>query len=160
MATIKPAIGTPPAVKPTGRMTSVRAAELIRQMERSPGRLSPEIEEAARNLGRVLELQNAQMAMHLEKLHEQLPPSPPPPVAPPTQSGENDWMEHRIKALELFALDARERLVRLETKIDATATKEDLHREVGAQTWRIVGAMLTIGAAMSAAVFFIARNAT
>lgn len=67
-------------------------------------------------------------------------------------------MEVRIKALETFALDARDRLVRLETKIDMAATREDLHKEIGSQTWRIVGAMLTIGAAMSAAVFFIARN--
>jgi hypothetical protein len=78
--------------------------------------------------------------------------------APPPEKVDNEGMEVRIKALETFALDARDRLVRLETKIDMAATREDLHKEIGAQTWRIVGAMLTIGAAMSAAVFFIARN--
>lgn len=156
----KAASSMPPAVKPAGHKTSGIAAEVLRQLERTPGRMAPEVEEAARNLGKALEQQNAQMAQQLEMLRERLPPSPPPPVAPPSQSGDNDDMEHRIKALELFALDARERLVRLETKIDATATREDLHKEVGAQTWRIVGAMLTIGAAMSAAVFFIARNVT
>lgn len=84
----------------------------------------------------------------------------PPPIAPLPSSGDNDDMEPRVKALELFALEARDRLVRLETKIDAVATREDMHKEIGSQTWRIVGAMLTIGAAMSAAVFFIARNVT
>jgi hypothetical protein len=33
-----------------------------------------------------------------------------------------------------------------------------MHREFTAQTWRIVGAMLTFGGLLSAAVFFIARN--
>ena len=33
-----------------------------------------------------------------------------------------------------------------------------MHKEFTAQTWRIIGAMLTFGALLSAAVFFIARN--
>jgi len=36
--------------------------------------------------------------------------------------------------------------------------RADMHKEFTAQTWRIVGAMLTFGTLLSAAVFFIARN--
>lgn len=62
-----------------------------------------------------------------------------------------------------------ERVVKIESVIPTLATKEDLvreigglrtelHKEIGAQTWRIIGATLTFGAMLTAAVFFIARN--
>lgn len=63
-------------------------------------------------------------------------------------------MEDRVKALEEFARDARDRLVRIETRLDTFATKEDLHRELLATTWRIIGATV----ALCAAVFWMARN--
>ena len=61
------------------------------------------------------------------------------------------------------------RVAKLEAVVPTLATREDLHtklaelrvemhREFTAQTWRIVGAMLTAGALLTAAVFFIARN--
>jgi archaellum component FlaC len=90
----------PPAVKPTGHKTSVGAAELLRRLERAPEGLSPEVEEAARNLGKVLEEQSAQLAENLEKLRQRLPPSPPPPIAPGSQAGDNNGMEARIAKLE------------------------------------------------------------
>ncbi len=49
-----------------------------------------------------------------------------PPIAPPGASGDNDGMQERIKALESFAQEARERLARIETKLDAKAEKSDL----------------------------------
>jgi len=72
--------------------------------------------------------------------------------------GNNGSMEARIESLEAFALSARERLTRIETKLDAAATREDLHRELGAQTWRIIGAVITLGTLLSGVVYFIARN--
>lgn len=61
------------------------------------------------------------------------------------------------------------RLAKIETIIPTLATKEDLaraeggirsdmHKEFNAQTWRIIGAMLTFGTALTAATYFIARN--
>lgn len=74
----------------------------------------------------------------------------------------DDGMEARVAKLEDFAVETRDRLTRIEARLDTFpllfATKEDLHKEIGAQTWRIVGAMLTFGALLSAAVFFIAKN--
>ncbi|MDN8617828.1 hypothetical protein [Variovorax ginsengisoli] len=67
-------------------------------------------------------------------------------------------MEARVAKLEDFALDTRERLARIETRLDGFATREDLHKEIGAQTWRIIGAMVTLGTLLSGIVFFIARN--
>jgi hypothetical protein len=64
-----------------------------------------------------------------------------------------------------FAVETRERLTRLETKVDnltdtvatRVATKDGVHADIGAaintQTWRIIGAL----AALVAAVYFIAR---
>jgi len=77
-------------------------------------------------------------------------------------------MEPRVKALEKFADDARSelrtidvRLAKIETRLDNFATKEDvkslsaeLHRELHATTWKIIGAMGLI----CAAVFWMARN--
>lgn len=51
---------------------------------------------------------------------------PRPPVAPPAISGDNEGMEDRVKNLENFALETRDRLTRIETKMDALATKDAL----------------------------------
>lgn len=71
-------------------------------------------------------------------------------------------MEARVTKLEAAAQDTRDRLVRIEARMEnfesTFATKADLHRELGAQTWRIIGAMLTFGTLLTAATFFIARN--
>ena len=83
------------------------------------------------------------------------------PPKQPASGGEPPYdggMEARIARLEDFAADTRDRLARIETRMDTFATKEDLHKEIGAQTWRIVGALLTFGTLLSAAVFFIAKN--
>jgi hypothetical protein len=70
-------------------------------------------------------------------------------------------MEARLKNLEDFAVDARNRLTRIETRLDSMATRENLcelgiafHKELMALTWRIVAA----GTALVSAVYFIARN--
>lgn len=75
---------------------------------------------------------------------------------------DNGHMEARITKLEsivptlatkLDLADLRTELVRVEGSIRA-----DMHKEFTAQTWRIIGAMLSFGTLLSAAVFFIARN--
>jgi hypothetical protein len=62
-------------------------------------------------------------------------------------------MEARIIALEEFAVDARDRLARIETRLDTFATKEDLHRELHAMTWRLFGG----ATALVGVVYWIAR---
>ena len=63
-------------------------------------------------------------------------------------------MEARIIALEEFAVDARDRLARIETRLDTFATKADLHRELHRMTWRLFGG----ASALVGIVYWIARN--
>ena len=63
-------------------------------------------------------------------------------------------METRILALEEFAVDARDRLARIETRLDTFATKADLHRELHGMTWRLFGG----ASALVGIVYWIARN--
>ena len=51
------------------------------------------------------------------------------------------------------------RLAKIEALIPTLATKEDLHREIHAQTWRLVSFVTLIGGALTAAVYFIATHA-
>lgn len=47
--------------------------------------------------------------------------------------------------------ELRDSLVRIETRLDGLADKEDLHRAMKAQSWRIIGAMLAVvGMALAA----------
>ena len=62
-------------------------------------------------------------------------------------------MEERIIALEEFAVDALDRLARIETRLDTFATKEDLHRELHGMTWRLFGG----ATALVGVVYWIAR---
>lgn len=77
-------------------------------------------------------------------------------------SGDDGGMEQRLAKLEaivptlatkLDLAEVRQELIRAEGSI-----RTDMHKEFTAQTWRIIGAMLTFGGLLSAAVFFIARN--
>lgn len=81
-------------------------------------------------------------------------------------------MEERVKNLEKFADEARvelraidTRLTKIETRIDALATKDDMkavlvefHKEMGAQTWRLVTFVCGFGTALVAATYFIAAQ--
>jgi hypothetical protein len=66
-------------------------------------------------------------------------------------------MEARIIALEEFAVDARDRLARIETRLDTFATKEDLHRELHSMTWKLLSGALTGATALVGVVYWIAR---
>ena len=63
-------------------------------------------------------------------------------------------MEARMIALEEFAVDARDRLARIETRLVTFATKADLHRELHGMTWRLFGG----ASALVGIVYWIARN--
>lgn len=58
--------------------------------------------------------------------------------------GGDPPMDGRIDRLEADVRDVRERLVRIEAQLEGCASKADMHREFSAQTWKIVGAMITI----------------
>lgn len=66
------------------------------------------------------------------------PPPDPPGIAGFGGSDHNGGMEARIGKLEDFAHEARERLSRVETKID------HIGKEVSQFKWWLIGAILTI----------------
>lgn len=70
----------------------------------------------------------------------------------------DDTMEARIAALEAANLDNRERLARIETRLESVATREDLHREINAQTWKLVTFVCSFGTALVAATYFLAKH--
>lgn len=74
----------------------------------------------------------------------------------------NGGMEARVAKLEDFAAETRDRLARIETKLDhfqtTFATKEDLYKALNAQTWKIVSAIFVAGSALTAIVYFLALN--
>jgi len=86
------------------------------------------------------------------------PPPPRPPIDTRHGSGDDGAMEARISALEGANIDTRDRLARIETRLDSVATREDLHKEITAQTWRLVTFVCSFGTALVAATFFIAKH--
>jgi len=67
-------------------------------------------------------------------------------------------MEARICALEKFAMETRDRLARIETRLETFVTKEDLHKELYLMTWRILSGGAVIGTTLVTIVYWIARN--
>ena len=82
-------------------------------------------------------------------------------------------LSQRVTKLESLAEKASVQLTTLEkdlaviksnyvTKDDLSrvegSIRADMHKEFTAQTWRIIGAMLTFGSLLTAATYFIARN--
>lgn len=98
-----------------------------------------------------------------EKLIERIRRIPPPPQGPSVDgnagSGDDGGMEARISALEAANLETRDRLIKIETRMDSLASKEDLHKELSAQTWRLVTFVCSFGTALVAATYFIAKHA-
>lgn len=117
------------------------------------------------------ELSNSQVAdlyrsMQLESItvHEHTIPipssggkPPPPPVDIPRGDRDDSPMEKRIEALEAANLETRDRLARIETKLDTFATKADLHEVISGQTWKIVMWMTSVGIVLAGATFTIAK---
>lgn len=81
----------------------------------------------------------------------------------------NGDMEARVSKLETIAETTRDRLTGVETRLTVIertmATKEDLqllkvdlHKEINAQTWKLVTFVCGFGSALVAAVYFIAKH--
>ncbi|QHI96573.1 hypothetical protein GT347_00305 [Xylophilus rhododendri] len=73
-------------------------------------------------------------------------------------------MEPRIKKLEDLAEKTGERLATIEKDLSivkaTSATKEDLHREINTQTWKLVSFVCSFGTALVAATYYIAHRAS
>ena len=67
-------------------------------------------------------------------------------------------MEARIIALEDFAVETRDRLARIETRLDTFVTKADLHQELHAMTWKLLSGAISGASALVGIVYWIARN--
>jgi tetrahydromethanopterin S-methyltransferase subunit B len=66
-------------------------------------------------------------------------------------------MEQRVDKLEIFADDTKQRLARIETRLDETATKADLYAlETRLVKW-FVGTAIALSAGVSTIVFAIAK---
>jgi len=75
---------------------------------------------------------------------------------------DNSDMQSRVAKLESIAEQTGARLAALERDIAVIksnyATREDLHKAISDQTWKIIGTTVTFGTLLSGIVFFIARN--
>jgi hypothetical protein len=72
--------------------------------------------------------------------------------------GYDDGMENRVGKLEEFVNDARDRLTRIETRLDQTATSAEMHKAMTDQTWRLVSFVCGFGTALVAATYFMATQ--
>jgi transcriptional regulator with XRE-family HTH domain len=70
---------------------------------------------------------------------------------PPDAPRDDGATESRLRALE----DA---VLKINTLLPTLATKDDLHREINAQTWRFVTWTTGIGGLLVTATYFIARH--
>lgn len=83
---------------------------------------------------------------------------PRPPIDNTGGGGDDGRMDARIVALEAANLETRDRLARIETRLTSVATREDLHKEINAQTWRLVTFVCSFGTALVAATYFVATQ--
>ena len=67
-------------------------------------------------------------------------------------------MEARVVALEEFAIETRDRLARIETRLGTFVTKADLHQELYSMTWKLLGGAMSGATALVGIVYWIARN--
>lgn len=72
----------------------------------------------------------------------------------------DDGMEARVVKLEDFAVETRERLTRIETKLDATATKADLVEAINGQIKWMVATAVVLAVAAITIMTFVLNNAT
>lgn len=73
--------------------------------------------------------------------------------------GYDNLMEARLTKLEDFAADAKERLSKIETRLDQTATKADLHEQTSTMVKWIVGTVSGLGVAGITVMTFVLNNA-
>lgn len=82
-----------------------------------------------------------------------------PPVDPPTSAEDNEPMEARVLKLEEFAQDTRDRLTRIETRLEQTVTKGDLSESMHNMVKWIVGTAAGLGVASITVMTFVLNNA-
>ncbi|MGC4396023.1 hypothetical protein [Hydrogenophaga sp. T2] len=73
---------------------------------------------------------------------------------------DNGGMEARVVKLEEFAQDTRDRLTRIETRLDQTATKADLSEAMNGLVKWVVGTAVGLGVAGITVMTFVLNNAT
>jgi hypothetical protein len=71
----------------------------------------------------------------------------------------DDGMGSRVTKLEDFVIDARDRLTRIETRLDQTATKSDLHESSNSHIKWIVGTAAGLGVALITVMSVVLNNA-
>lgn len=99
-------------------------------------------------------------------VHKFNSPKKTTPIDPPSGGGDNSDMETRVAKLEDFAIDTRDRLTRIESRLELEmATKTGLHflevalhKEFNSQTWKFITWMTGICTALIAATYFIAKH--
>lgn len=72
---------------------------------------------------------------------------------------DNGQMETRVTRLEEFAQETRDRLTRIETKLDTFATKADLQEMSGSMIKWMVGTAVGLGVAAITVMTFVLNNA-
>lgn len=68
-------------------------------------------------------------------------------------------MENRVAKLEEFVVDARERLTKIETRLDHTATKSDVQESANKIIIWVAGTAVTLGVAAIVVMTFVLNNA-
>ena len=69
-------------------------------------------------------------------------------------------MEDRIVKLEEFAAETRERLSRIETRLEQTATKADLQEAIASMIKWVAAIAVMLGATAITVMTFVLNNAT
>lgn len=87
------------------------------------------------------------------------PTAPPPPTGGTSEPPYDPPMHERVVKLEEFAGETRERLARIETKLDAVATKAELHDMKADLVKWIVATAVGLGAAGITVMTFVLNNA-
>lgn len=74
---------------------------------------------------------------------------------PPSGGGSEPPMEliERVSHLEIDMRDVRDRLAKIESKLESFATKSDLYQAINNQTWKLVTFVCGFGTALVAAVY-------
>ncbi len=68
-------------------------------------------------------------------------------------------MDKRVEKLEEFAQDAKDRLIKIETRLDQVVTKADLSDAMNAQIKWMVGTAVVLGVAAITIMTFVLNNA-
>ncbi len=101
------------------------------------------------------------MGVHNITTGQEIEPSFEPQEPPSGGDGGNmDGMEARVIKLEEFAQDTRDRLTRIETRIDQTATKADVSDAMNNLIKWVVGTAAGLGVAGITVMSFVLNNAT